>query len=103
MDKTETYSVVNSTNHADNKSCRSPHNESYDDDYDHLGGNLREEEKEEDNYHHAFFHSNEEESYYGIKNISDECKVENPYSHTNTGRYHVALEDNDYNTISINA
>uniref|UniRef100_A0A8W8LXR1 Uncharacterized protein n=1 Tax=Magallana gigas TaxID=29159 RepID=A0A8W8LXR1_MAGGI len=103
FDKTDTYSVVNSTNHANDKSCRSPHNKSCDDDYDHLGEKLREEEEKEDTYHHAFFPSNEGESDYGIRNMSDECLMENPYSHTNTGDHHVTLEDNDYNTISINA
>lgn len=103
MDKTEIYSVVNSKKHANNKSCRSPNNECYDDDYDHLGENLREEEEEKDTYHHAFFPSNDKESDYGIQHISVECQMENPYSHTNTGAYHIALADNEYNKSSINA
>lgn len=103
LEKTETYSVVNSTNQSKDKSCRSPYNECYDADYDHLGENVREKVEEEDNYHHAFFPSNEDESEYGIRNKSDECLIENPYSHTNTRDYHVALADNEYNTISIDA
>lgn len=103
LNKTEIYSVVNSTNSANDKSCRNPHKECSDDDYDHLGENVREEVEEEDNYHHAFFPSNEGESEYGIRNMSDQCLMENPYSHTNTGDHHVTLEDNEYNTISINA
>lgn len=103
LNKTEKYSVVNSTNSANDKSCRNPHKECSDDDYDHLGENVREEVEEEDNYHHAFFPSNKGESDYGIRNMSDQCLMENPYSHTNTGDHHVTLEDNEYNTISINA
>ncbi|XP_052679969.1 uncharacterized protein LOC128160652 isoform X3 [Crassostrea angulata] len=103
LNKTEIYSVVNSTNSANDKSCRNPHKECSDDDYDHLGENVREEVEEEDSYHHAFFPSNEGESDYGIRNMSDQCLMENPYSHTNTGDHHVTLEDNEYNTISINA
>lgn len=105
MDKTETYSVVNSINHTKDKDRKSPNKECSDDDYDHLGKNVREEVEEEDTYHHAFFPSNENESDYGtcIRNMSAECLMENPYSHTNTGDHHVILEDNEYNTISINA
>lgn len=84
MEKTDSYSVVNSVNHAKHKDCKSPYKECNDDDYDHLGDNVREEVKEEDNYHHAFFSSNEHESDYGIRNITAECLMENPYSHTNT-------------------
>lgn len=105
LDKTETYPVVNSINHTKDKGRKSPNKECSDDDYDHLGKNVREEVEEEDTYHHAFFPSNENESDYGtcIRNMSAECLMENPYSHTNTGDHHVILEDNEYNTISINA
>lgn len=37
LKKTEKYSVVYSMNHANDKGCRSLHNECYDVDYDHLG------------------------------------------------------------------
>lgn len=102
LDKTETYSVVN---HAKDKGRKSPHDKCNDGDYDHLGENVREKVKEEDNYHHAFFPSNEDEADYGtcIRNITAECLMENPYSHTNTRDHPVTLEDNEYNTISINA
>lgn len=105
LDKTETYSVVNSVNHAKDKGRKISNKECNDDDYDHLGENVREEVEEEDNYHHAFYPSNEDESDYGtcIRNMSAECLMENPYSHTNTRDHHVTLEDNEYNTVSINA
>lgn len=105
LDKTEIYSVVNSANHAKDKGRKISNKECGDDDYDHLGENVREEVEEEDNYHHAFFPSNKDEVDYGtcIRIMSAECLMENPYSHTNTGDHHVTLEDNEYNTISINA
>lgn len=101
LEKTESYSEVNSTKDSKDKDCKSPHNACYDD-YDHLGENCIKKD-EEDTYHHAFFPSSEDESDYGIRNKSDERQMESPYSHTNTGAYHIALADNECNTISINA
>lgn len=105
MDKTETYSAVNSVNHAKDNCRKISNKECSDDDYDHLGENVRKEVEEEGTYHHAFFPSNENESDYCTctRNMSAECPMENPYSHTNAGDHHVTLEDNEYNTSSINA
>lgn len=99
--KTKTDSGINSEKDAKDKGCKSTPNACYDD-YDHLGENFNKKE-EDDTYHHAFFPSNEDESDYGIRIMRDECQMENPYSHTNTGGYPVALPDNEYGTISINA
>lgn len=103
LEKMETSSEVNTTNDTKDKHCKKPSNACFDD-YDHLGENFNNKD-EEDTYHHAFFPSNEDESDYGtcIRNITAECLMENPYSHTNTGDHHVVLADNDYNTVSMNA
>lgn len=95
LEKTEKYSEVNSTNDVTYKGCKSTPNTCYDD-YDHLGENFIKKD-EEDTYHHAFFPNNEDESDYGLRNITAECQMENPYSHTHT------MADNEHNTISIDA
>nr|XP_034307352.1 uncharacterized protein LOC117682889 [Crassostrea gigas] len=104
LEKMETYSLVNCTYHAEVEDSRSPYEECYGDDgYEYINENLREIVEDNNDYHDAFFPSNEGESDYGVRNRSDECQIENPYNHTNTGEYHVVLADNEYNRISFNA
>lgn len=104
LEKMETYSLVNCTYHAEVEDSRSPYEKCYGDDgYEYINENLREIVEDNNDYHDAFFPSNEGKSDYGVRNRSDECQMENPYNHTNTGEYHVVLADNEYNRISFNA
>lgn len=62
------------------------YNESSDGDYDYFGENIR-KKVEENVYYYVFFLINEEELDYGVKDINDDCLMENFYNYMNVNYF----------------